>query len=62
MRRAADDAKSSDGAEPSGVEVDLPEGVPVVYPQAARVLRRIVVGLAEAKRRADERSGTEEAS
>lgn len=41
-------------AEPHGeamwITVVVPEGVPVVYPQAARVLCRIVVGLAQVER------------
>jgi hypothetical protein len=42
------------------VRVVLPDGVPVVYPQAARVLRRIVVRLAKMERLAENVGETEE--
>jgi hypothetical protein len=42
------------------VRVVLPDGVPVVYPQAARVLRRIVVRLAKMEHLAEDVGETEE--
>lgn len=44
------------------VEVRVPDEPPVVYPQAARVLCRIVVRLAKMERSAEDAGGDEEAS
>ncbi|MEV8371128.1 hypothetical protein AB0P21_00210 [Kribbella sp. NPDC056861] len=46
----------------TGMRVLLPDGVPVVYPQAARVLCRIVVRLAKMEQSATDADGTEETS
>jgi hypothetical protein len=42
------------------ITVALPDGVPVLYPQAARVLCRIVVGLARVERKTEGASRAEE--
>jgi hypothetical protein len=42
------------------VQVRVPDGPPVVYPQAARVLCRIVVRLARMERSPEDAGGTEE--
>jgi hypothetical protein len=42
------------------VHVVLPDGAPVVYPQAARILCRIVVRLAKMERLAEDAGGTKE--
>jgi hypothetical protein len=56
---------SSEREEPSRdselwVTVVVPEGVPVLCPQAARVLCRIVVRLAKVERENDDASAMEE--
>jgi hypothetical protein len=50
------------GGLETGVKVLLPDGVPVVYPQAARVLCRIVVRLAVAERPEEDIGGMKEAA
>lgn len=50
----------TDGTNKSRVRVRLPNKPPLLYPQAARVLRRIVVRLAQARRGTDNASQPEE--
>lgn len=57
----ADDAKvGPDGRHEALVGVQVPRRPPVPYPQAAPVLRRIVVGLAQKRRETDSASESEE--
>ena len=49
-----------DGTNRSRTRVRLPGKPPLLYPQAARVLRRIVVRLAQARRGIDNASRSEE--
>ncbi|WP_328324398.1 hypothetical protein OHA70_33205 [Kribbella sp. NBC_00382] len=55
---------SAQGEEAAGgdgvVRVVLPDGVPVVYPQVARVLCRIVVRLAKMERLVEDAGRTDE--
>lgn len=51
-----DEAPDGDGV----VHVVLPDGAPVVYPQAARDLCRIVVRLAKMERLVEDAGGTKE--
>jgi hypothetical protein len=50
----------TDGTSKSRIRVKLPSKPPLLYPQAARVLRRIVVRLAQARRGTDNASRSEE--
>ncbi|MDX6282999.1 MAG: hypothetical protein QOH03_4070 [Kribbellaceae bacterium] len=54
--------RSRQAAGEAPVQVRVPDRPPVVYPQAARVLRRIVVRLAKMERLAEDVGGAEEAS
>jgi hypothetical protein len=53
--------RSRQAAGEAPVQVRIPGRSPVVYPQAARVLRRIVVRLAKMERLAEDVGGTKEA-
>jgi hypothetical protein len=54
-----DGAKARQDGEVLCMNVLVPDGVPPLYPQAARVLCRIVVGLAQVERGAETGSQAE---
>lgn len=58
--RVEDASVEPDGRREAYASVQVPKRPPVLYPQAARVLRRIVVGLAQKRCETDGASKSEE--